>query len=670
MPETVARGVLRRLTGLHPAAIMLARAIAVLGTDVGLGEAAQLAGLGGEAAANAMDRLAAAGLLRPETPLRFVHPLVREAIYHDLPAGTRRHQHRRAAEVLDAAAAPELVAAHLLECEPVGDQQSVSVLVRCGARAMARGAPETAVRYFSRALTEGPADFVPVLLELGIAEARLGRSEAVQHLRSALALPKTVSAACTATRELGVALAARGQLDEALDTLENGVTALSARDREQGLLLLGELCAIGQLYPAWTPRITARVREVAPALTGRTAGERLVLAGYAHLRSNQGTAPDELAELAQRALQDGRLLAEQTGDSAAVYLLIYVLHRAERDDLADRWLEAALVDTRARGSVFGTTIGQAVRGQLRWLRGDLADAEADARVSIDAQLEAGWNSVLPLAVHVLAECLLERGEPAAAVRLFGDLGLTGGLPELTMYRWMQATRGRALVAAGDVDAGLADLMDCECENMGTQSGLGLLWRTDVAQVLHARGEHDGARQLAAEQLALAQQFSVPRIQGVAQRTMGHVAESAAQARQWLTMSVETLGGSSARLEHARALVELGACIRRAGTPTAAREPLREGYELARRCGSAVLVAQAASELAAAGVRLRRPALSGVDALTPSERRVAEMAATGMTNPEIAQALFLTRKTIEMHLGRAYRKLSVSGRSELTGLFGK
>jgi DNA-binding CsgD family transcriptional regulator len=82
------------------------------------------------------------------------------------------------------------------------------------------------------------------------------------------------------------------------------------------------------------------------------------------------------------------------------------------------------------------------------------------------------------------------------------------------------------------------------------------------------------------------------------------------------------------------------------------------------------VAQAASELAAAGVRLRRPALSGVDALTPSERRVAEMAATGMTNPEIAQALFLTRKTIEMHLGRAYRKLSVSGRSELTGLFGK
>jgi DNA-binding NarL/FixJ family response regulator len=97
----------------------------------------------------------------------------------------------------------------------------------------------------------------------------------------------------------------------------------------------------------------------------------------------------------------------------------------------------------------------------------------------------------------------------------------------------------------------------------------------------------------------------------------------------------------------------------------ARQPLREGHELARACGARALLETVRVELAASGVRVRTPALMGADSLTPSERRIADMAAAGASNTEIAQALFVTVKTVEMHLSNAYRKLAITKRIELT-----
>ena len=123
--------------------------------------------------------------------------------------------------------------------------------------------------------------------------------------------------------------------------------------------------------------------------------------------------------------------------------------------------------------------------------------------------------------------------------------------------------------------------------------------------------------------------------------------------------------SQARLEHARALVELGSAMRRANRRSEAREPLRRGLELATACGASPLAERAETELLASGARPRRIALSGVDSLTPSERRVAQMAAEGGTNREIAQALFVTQKTVEVHLSSVYRKLDIASRSQLS-----
>ncbi len=125
-----------------------------------------------------------------------------------------------------------------------------------------------------------------------------------------------------------------------------------------------------------------------------------------------------------------------------------------------------------------------------------------------------------------------------------------------------------------------------------------------------------------------------------------------------------LAGSQARLEHARALVDLGAALRRANQRTEARQRLRDGVDLAQRVGALGLAGRANEEIAATGARPRTVLHTGLDALTASERRVAQLAADGMSNKEIAQTLFVTIKTVEVHLSSAYRKLEISSRAQL------
>ena len=161
----------------------------------------------------------------------------------------------------------------------------------------------------------------------------------------------------------------------------------------------------------------------------------------------------------------------------------------------------------------------------------------------------------------------------------------------------------------------------------------------------------------------AQSFGAPRAIGIALRAHALVGPPAERSKR-LAEALAVLEPSPARLEHARVLVDLGATFRAAGQRTAAREPLLEGLALAARCGARTLERRARAELAAIGVRPRRTERAGADSLTPSERRVVELAATGGTNREIAQTLFVTEKTVETHLGRSFRKLDISSRRQL------
>ena len=141
-------------------------------------------------------------------------------------------------------------------------------------------------------------------------------------------------------------------------------------------------------------------------------------------------------------------------------------------------------------------------------------------------------------------------------------------------------------------------------------------------------------------------------------------ESGSEGLDLLRQSAEVLASSPALLERAKSLTELGAALRRANRRAEARRFLHDGLELGRRCGAAPVAERAHAELLAAGARPRRLVRSGLESLTASERRVAYMATEGKTNREIAQDLFVTPKTVEMHLSNVYRKLDIRARSQL------
>jgi DNA-binding CsgD family transcriptional regulator len=189
------------------------------------------------------------------------------------------------------------------------------------------------------------------------------------------------------------------------------------------------------------------------------------------------------------------------------------------------------------------------------------------------------------------------------------------------------------------------------------------WRADSAPLLAPLGRRDEAQALAREELERCRAFEAPGPIGISLRTLG-VVEQGVSGIELLEQSVVQLKRSPRRLECAVALLELGAATRRAGKRADAREPLREALELARACDADAVAVRAHEELVAAGARPRRDPVESRSNLTASELRVARLAAEGMTNREIAQALFLTENTIETHLRSVFRKLDIRSRSQL------
>jgi DNA-binding NarL/FixJ family response regulator len=183
-----------------------------------------------------------------------------------------------------------------------------------------------------------------------------------------------------------------------------------------------------------------------------------------------------------------------------------------------------------------------------------------------------------------------------------------------------------------------------------------------ARALEMLGRTDEARAELDQELDLARAWGAPGTIGRTLTLLGMTERE--QGVERLEQAVASLEGSPARLELAKALAALGATLRRKRKQTEAREPLRRAFEIAERSGATALAASIRSELHASGVRPRGSALKGPAALTASERRVADLAAQGQTNKQIAQTLYVTPKTVEVHLSNAYRKLEISSRGEL------
>ncbi|MGH3995787.1 MAG: helix-turn-helix transcriptional regulator, partial [Pseudonocardiaceae bacterium] len=232
-------------------------------------------------------------------------------------------------------------------------------------------------------------------------------------------------------------------------------------------------------------------------------------------------------------------------------------------------------------------------------------------------------------------------------------------------------RGLLRIAQGFTDQGIADLIEFgrRDELSGDANPIASRWRSQASLALASTGDGERAHSMASDDLERARRWGTASGIGIALRAIALV-EGGTKSVDRLREAVDMLEGSPARLEHARALIDLGAALRRANRRKEARSALQDGLDLAVRCVARPLAERARTESRAAGRRSSDPVGTGLEQLTASERRVAELAAEGHSNPEIAQALFVTRKTVETHLGRVYRKLDIPGRGKLVHALGE
>lgn len=664
-PERIATAVLLRVQRLHPQAPALARAVAVLGGQARLAWCAELAGIDGRLAQNLAAGLADIAVLVLGEPLRFAHPVVRTAIYADLSAREQTDLHARAAKLLaDHRVDVGAVAVHLLATAPGGDPAVAALLRDAAHAALAGGAPDTAATLLRRALDEppDPGSRPAVLFELGNAEHEIGDPTAHDHLRAAG--ETTTDPLLRAQAFMALAWTthpdARRQREQ-LPFYELAAAEVEAHDHELALQL--QAARLGALL--LNPDLPTKYEVEAERFTDMpplTAAQCL-LRSFVARRALEGGPVSRAGDLAEEAAAHPALVS-QGGHPLWRTNITICLVEAERYDVAERFLSGAIRHAEHSGSPQWLSRALWLRGLSRHRRGDLRAAEADARASVEIQKLTSDYTKSPGLVVVI-DALADQGRAEEGEELLAEKGMDGELDATLFSVLPLLARGRLRAAAGHHVRARADLEDA-LARISLSRGL-FPWMADariaLVPVLTAQGEHDEARVVAEQALAGATASASRRRIGGALRALGLV-EGGERGLDLLRRAAETLQESPALLWRAQAFVDLGAALRSDGQQIAARPLLRDGMELAHRCGATPLADLAVEELRLAGGRPRRRAGVGADALTASERRVAELAATGVANKDIAQSLFVTLRTVELHLSNSYSKLQIRSRHEL------
>jgi DNA-binding CsgD family transcriptional regulator/predicted negative regulator of RcsB-dependent stress response len=495
---------------------------------------------------------------------------------------------------------------------------------------------------------------------LGTAALSAGELElAIEKLRQATRDLADGRLRAEAANALGSALFLAQRPEEAMTDLTTVIDELPASEREQGLRLQATRWAAARGSVAVWHRLEATgERFVVESRTPRTTGERLQVAAAAYEAARMGTAA-EARELALQALADGQLLEDPGPESGGYWIAPFVLVLAHADDDQARVSTEVIEWAKQHGSLPVFSMAAQLRAHAYLRCGSLADAEADALSALE---QPGVPGLFPFGRIALVSVLLARGKATEARDVFEQIRPEPAAPGYFRYL---LTRARLRAAFQHPEDALDDLFDCGRleEEWDIRTPAFGTWRALAAPLLASLSRQDEARALAREELERCRAFGAPGPLGISLRALGLV-EPGEPGIELLEQSVAQLDQSSRRLDYAIALLELGAATRRAGRRADARAPLREALELARACGADAVAARAHEELVTAGARPRRDPTESRSTLTASELRVARMAAEGMTNREIAQALFLTENTIETHLRSVFRKLDIRSRSQL------
>lgn len=667
----VDRAVARRLLAAGPDAEALAASVATMGVGAESRVATQLADLASPAGAAATDALRAAGILSASDPvgrLSFVHPLIRSAVLRALPPSARSRRHLAAARLLHHEGEPiDRIGAQLLAVEPADDQWSRDRLVEAADDASAAGAQSVAKTLLERALAErtGPRDR-ELLLRLGRAALAVDPAAAIGPLQSVLEETPGADDRVEVALLLAVALQGARRFDDAVEMLRELGEDLATEDASHGLRVRveAELLAQGYFEDAGRRVRAERLPRVPAMLTGAAGEESLLVLQLAVEEVSRGTAA-AAHDLAMRAWGEGALLdAAGSFASPVAMWLPYVLIYTEDYERVERISAAWRDEVQARGGAAEAVYAGAVLSEAQFRRGALREAEESALTGWRVARELGPSfTAWWIVIGNLAQALVARGQQAAAHELLDDNGLLDGAPsEIMLLPAPRVVRAEVLLAAGAVENGVEELLAARAWLREVEApSPGAWWfPARLVEGLLRLGRDDEALAVAQEWVAEATSFGSPALQGIAMRSLGICERSLPR----LEAAAESLECSGARFEHALALLEIGAARRRNNRRADAREPLRRALDLATACSAGGLAERAREELVAAGGRPRRAALSGVESLTASELRVAGLAADGLSNPQIAAALYVTRKTVEKHLSNAFDKLGVAARTEL------
>jgi DNA-binding CsgD family transcriptional regulator len=668
--EGIGRRVIARVRRIDPAALRLAQALAVLGDGCELRHAAATASLDmidGTRLATVLVRLE---VLADDDPPRFIHPIVRDALEASLGGDARDAAHCSAARLLYADTAPAgQIAAHLAIVRPAGDEWVLARLEEAAQQAIEDGAPKVAVDLLNRALAEPPpaAKRIDLLRRTARAEVIAGRESALVHLEEALRLSADPRQRAEIALEVAEAYAALFRWVDAVDAIERGLAELGDVDEALATRLESQLVIRGLHDARRASRVKPVLERVSAPSFAATHTEALAARGMAMALA--GRPAREAAIPLESALSHAAAQVENWDTRAA---LLWSLVTVERFYTVEIALEHMLAEVQHSGSARGFVAAYSTLGLLKLRLGALPEADAAARVALQVLRESDLRAGLAFAVAVLADVAVEAGELGEAEALLSLLPQQGW-PAGVGTVLIPAARARLRLAQSRAAEALADFQICAA--MFSPE----VWGTEIRDVgyLHARagaalallrlGERERARDVAQAELADVKAFGAPRALGVTLRVAG-LAQGGSTGIELLGDSVASLRNSPAVLERAHSLAELGAALRRDGRRSAAREPLAEALDLAARCGARPLAARVREELKATGARPRRVWRTGLEALSPRELRVVQLAAEGRTNREIAYQLYVTLKTIEGHLARAYTKLGIERRHQLAKFF--
>ncbi|MGA3219599.1 MAG: LuxR C-terminal-related transcriptional regulator [Acidimicrobiales bacterium] len=671
----VGRAVLARLVALPcetSALLALLEAVAVLDGDADLSTCALFCGLGIPAIDGLVDCLVDDGLLSAGNFLRFEQGVVRTALLAEMGSSRRSMAHVAAARVLDHRGAPaEAVARHLLHAEPLGDPWAATRLEEAGKEALGRGDLATASALLSKALNAGPEGAGPqLLLDLAYASSEVDLEAATRHLRRAIELGADPSEAASVALTLAGAIPDGGEAPAVLGLLDEVAARLPHTSRDLRIEIEVAVADITRaaVRRAGARRVVAGLLETAPTpptIGGSAQRLGLALVAVAGSATSQGPA-SQIALWVKRALSPSELAS---GDRWAVRLrarAVQALGQAGELPQAAALVSMALEQARKSANPNVEAEFSLSLAYLLLAEGRLKEAHAAVSECLRTMDGRPWRT-RPLALACLGEVLLAQGRRAEALDLLTAPpgGFEAGTPTPEGRRFLEQ-RGRSLLLANRVDAAMSDFELAKrwaelegADNPGTTG-----WRSGMTGCLLAQGSPNKALLLAQENVGLARGFGAPWLIG-ATLVEAAIASPPAARLALLREAVEVLDGAGTSVTLAGALIELGTELLRDSRCTPeALGVLRRGADLASRCGAGELAERAASALRSAGARPRRLAMTGPHALTPAEWRVAELAAAGRSNSEIASQLHLARKTVEGHLARVYRKLEVRSREQL------